>query len=131
MRTKEIELSAARNVPPPKHLTMSEMCFYITLRSLYRYYRKGEISKNDASKEKQQIIGKCTEFESAYKQWCSVYKSYQDNIRKAGTLINDIEKSDNAEDIAVLACEVIGIMTGEKSFAQRQKKKIKGGTHEG
>ena len=124
MRTKEIELSAAKNIPPPKYLTMPETCFYITLRSLYRYYKKGEISKNDAKAEKQQIIGKCTEFEAAYEQWCSVYKSYQDNVRKAGTLINDIEKSDNAEDIAVLACEVIGIMTGDASFTQRQKKKI-------
>lgn len=130
MRTKEIELSAAKNIPPPKYLTMPETCFYITLRSLYRYYKKGEISKNDAKAEKQQIIGKCTEFEAAYEQWCSIYKSYQDNIRKAGTLINDIEKSDNAEDIAVLACEVIGIMTGDASFTQRQKKKLKGERHE-
>lgn len=127
MRTKEIELSAAKSIPPPKYLTMPEMCFYVTLRSLYGYYRKGEISKDDASKEKQQIIGKCTEFASAYEQWCSVYKSYQDNIQKAGMLMNDIEKSDNAEDIAVLACEVIGIMTGDESFASRQKKKLKGG----
>lgn len=40
--------------------------------------------------------------------------------------MNDIEKSDNAEDIAVLACEVIGIMTGDASFSPRQKKKLKG-----
>lgn len=127
MRTKEIELSAAKSIPPPKYLTMPEMCFYITLRSLYWYYRKGEISKDDASKEKQKIIGKCTEFELAYQQWRSVYKSYQDNICKAGTLMNDIEKSDNSEDIAVLACEVIGIMTGDPSFVSRQKIKLKGG----
>ena len=44
--------------------------------------------------------------------------------------MNDIEKSDNAEDIAVLACEVIGIMTGDASFSKRQKKKLKGGRHE-
>lgn len=31
MRTKEIELSAAKNIPPPKYLTMPETCFYITL----------------------------------------------------------------------------------------------------
>lgn len=127
MRTKEIELSAAKSIPPPKYLTMPEMCFYITLRSLYWYYRKGEISKDDASNEKQKIIGKCTEFELAYQQWRSVYKSYQDNICKAGKLMNDIEKSINAEDIAVLACEVIGIMTGDPSFVSRQKIKLKGG----
>ena len=125
MRTREIELSAAKNSPLPKYLTMPEMCFYITLRSLYSSYRKGEISKNDAKAEKKQIIGKCAEFEAAYNNWCSVYNAYQDNIKKAGILLNDIEKSDNASDIAVMACEVIGIMTGDAGFVPRQKKKIK------
>lgn len=100
--------------------------FLYNVEVVIQILQKGEISKNDAKAEKQQIIGKCTEFEAAYEQWCSVYKSYQDNVRKAGTLINDIEKSDNAEDIAVLACEVIGIMTGDASFSPRQKKKLKG-----
>lgn len=130
MRTREIEISAAKNILPPKYMTMPEMCFYITLRALYGDYKKGRISKNDAKAEKQQIIGKCSEFEAAYEQWRSVYKAYQDNIRKAGTLMNDIEKSNTAEDIALLACEVIGIMTGDESFAPRQKKKLKGGLYE-
>lgn len=130
MRTREIEISAAKNISPPKYMTMPEMCFFITLRALYGDYKKGGIPKNDAKAEKQQIIGKCSEFEAAYEQWRSVYKAYQDNIRKAGTLMNDIEKSNTAEDIALLACEVIGIMTGDESFAPRQKKKLKGGLYE-
>ena len=99
--------------------------FLYNVEVVIQILQKRRDFKNDAKAEKQQIIGKCTEFEAAYEQWCSVYKSYQDNVRKAGTLINDIEKSDNAEDIAVLACEVIGIMTGDASFYPRQKKKIK------
>lgn len=125
MRIKEIELSAAKNIPPPKYLIAPETCLYMTLRPLYRDYKKGEISKNDAKAEKQQIICKCSEFETAYINWSNVYKAYQDNIRKAGIMLNDIEKSDNVEDIAVLACEVISIMTGDKSFCSRQKKKLK------
>lgn len=128
MRTREIELSVSRSNAPPRYMTVPETCLYISLRSLYSGYRKGEISKNDAAAEKQRIVGKCTEFETVYNNWRGAYKHYQENIKKAGTLLNDIEKSDNARDIAVLACEVIGIMTGDESFAARQKKKLNGGT---
>ncbi|MFR8214646.1 MAG: hypothetical protein ACLU8Q_01835 [Oscillospiraceae bacterium] len=74
--------------------------------------------------EKSILISKCGEFEKEYLNWCSVYKAYQDNIRKAGSLLNEIEKSDNLYDIAVNACETISIMTGDESFAERQKRKI-------
>ncbi|MGN0622149.1 MAG: hypothetical protein ACI4I9_09810 [Porcipelethomonas sp.] len=124
MRTDEIELAAAKNRPLPKYMTMPEMCLYLSLRSLYGSYRRGEIEADAAKNEKQQIIGKCKEFEITYDNWCKVYKARQDNIRKAGTMLNDIEKSDKAEDIAALACEVIGMMTGDASFADRQKRKI-------
>lgn len=67
-------------------------------------------------KEKQKI--------DKYLNQCSVYKAYQDNIRKAGSLLNEIEKSENLYDIAVNACETISVMTGDESFAERQKRKI-------
>ena len=104
--------------------------YFDQLRIIYAEYKYDNLPKEVAATRKAKIYSDYKETISAYEQWCSVYKSYQDNVRKAGTLINDIEKSDNAEDIAVLACEVIGIMTGDASFYPRQKKKLKGGRHE-
>lgn len=104
--------------------------YFDQLRIIYAEYKYDNLPKEVAANRKAKIYSDYKETISAYEQWCSVYKSYQDNVRKAGTLMNDIEKSDNAEDIAVLACEVIGIMTGDASFSKRQKKKLKGGRHE-
>lgn len=104
--------------------------YFDQLRIIYAEYKYDNLPKEVAANRKAKIYSDYKETISAYEQWCSIYKSYQDNIRKAGTLINDIEKSDNAEDIAVLACEVIGIMMGDASFSKRQKKKLKGGRHE-
>ena len=101
--------------------------YFDQLRIIYAEYKYDNLPKEVAANRKAKIYRDYKETISVYEQWCSVYKSYQDNIRKAGTLMNDIEKSDNAEDIAALACEVIGIMTGDASFASRQKKKLKGG----
>ena len=104
--------------------------YFDQLRIIYAEYKYDNLPKEVAANRIAKIYSDYKETISAYEQWCSVYKSYQDNVRKAGTLMNDIEKSDNAEDIAVLACEVIGIMTGDASFSKRQKKKLKGGRHE-
>lgn len=125
MRTNEIELAAAKNFPFPKHMTMPEICLYLSLRALYSSWRKGDISKIDGVAEKKKVISECKRFDNEYQLWRSVYATYQDNIRKAGTMLSDIEKSKNVEDIALKACEVIGIMTGDGNFAKRQERKIR------
>ena len=129
MQLKDIELSACNNKSMPKYLTLPEMCLYISLRYLYKSWHTGEISTENAKSEKQKILGEYERFEKTYSDWCKVCSDYQDNIRKAGTMLSNIEKSKDVKDIAVLACEVIGIMTGDECFASRQKKKITGGIH--
>ena len=130
MQLKNIELDACKNKPLPKFLTLPETCLYISLRYLYKSYHKGEISKENATAEKHKLLAEYERFEKAYSDWCKLCSDYQDNIRKAGTMLSDIEKSDNTEDMAVLACEVVGIMIGDENFASRQKKKITGGKND-
>ncbi len=124
MQLKDIELSACKSKPMPKFLTLPEMCLYISLRYLYKSWHKGEIAENDAKVEKQKILGEYERYKTAYVDWCKVYSDYQDNIRKAGTLLSDIEKSEDISEIAVTACKVIGIMTGDESFIKRQERKF-------
>ena len=123
MRTDEIELSAAKDRPLPKYMSAPEMCFYTTLRALYSNYRKGYITRENAKAEKQMILAECRKYESGYLNWRKVYKAYQENIRKAGTLMSEIEKSEDIIQIADKACQVIGLMTGDEHFAERQRKK--------
>lgn len=98
--------------------------YFDKLRMLYAEYKYNNLPLETAKYRKNKIYSNYKEALSAYEQHLSVYGSYQDNIRKAGTLLSDIEKTKNVKDIAVLACKVIGIMIGDESFFPRQMKKL-------
>lgn len=125
MRNDTIEILASKNKPLFNDASTAEICLYTSLRALYSSYHKGEINRDNAKSEKIKIIAKCQKLEDTYLDWCSAYKYYQDNIRKAGTLLSDIEKSNNVREIALLACKAISLMTSDTSFIKRQEKKIK------
>ena len=124
MRTADIELAAAKNSPLPKYMTAPEMCLYLSLRSIYSSFRKGDITKEQGTAEKSKAVADCERLDEEYQHWCDVHKAYQDGIRKADVLMSDIEKSSDTAEIAVKACEVVGILTGDENFAVRQKRKI-------
>lgn len=124
MRIKEIEISAAQNRSLPDYMTAPEMCLYTSLRALYKSWHKQEISRESAQIEKRKIISECQRYEDEYIAWTAAAKYYQDNIRRAGTLLSEIEKSRDIWDIALKACECIGIMTGDAEFQKRQREKL-------
>lgn len=124
MRINEIELSAAKNRPLPEYMTAPETCLYTALRALYGSYRRQELDRDSAKTEKRKIIAECERYESEYLAWTAAAKYYQDNIRRSGTLLSDIEKSRDIRDIALKACECIGIMTGDSEFPERQARKF-------
>lgn len=124
MRTADIELAAAKNRPLPKYVSAPEMCLYLSLRAIYSNWRRGDITKEQGTAEKNKAVAECERFDEEYQHWCEVHKSYQDSIRKADVLMSEIEKSSDTAEIAVKACEIVGILTGDNSFADRHKSKI-------
>ena len=124
MRLKEIELSASQNRKPDIRMTMPERCLYTSLRVLYRQYRSKQLSREDAKAEKLKIIAECTEYEKHYNECCAMYAQYQENIRQCGQILNDIEKSYNVTEIALLACTAISLMTSDRNFIKRQERKL-------
>ena len=42
--------------PLPKGLDVADSCLYVALKNLYAMYRKGLISRKDASEEKKRIL---------------------------------------------------------------------------
>ena len=124
MRTAEIELAAAKNRPLPKYVSAPEMCLYLSLRAIYSSWRRGDITKEQGTVEKNKAVAECERFDCEYYHWCDVHKAYQNSIRKADVLMSEIEKSHDTAEIAVKACEIVGILTGDNSFADRQKRKI-------
>ena len=124
MRTADIELAAAKNRPLPKYVSAPEMCLYLSLKAIYSSWRRGDITKEQGTAEKSKAVAECEMFDGEYQKWCDTHKAYQDSIRKADVLMSEIEKSHDTAEIAVKACEIVGILTGDNSFADRQKRKV-------
>ncbi|MBE6825867.1 MAG: hypothetical protein E7511_03155 [Ruminococcus sp.] len=100
--------------------------YFSELMKVYHAYRFEGLDKETAGNRKRKLYAQYREAVLAFEGARDTFMEYQGNIRKAGTLLSDIEKAQHPHRIAVLACEVIGLVTGEKNFAERQKKKIEG-----
>ena len=100
--------------------------YFDKLKKLYADFREGKITKEEAVSKKRKYHNEYTIALDDYEKWLTVWKGYQDNIRTAGTKLSAVEKSKTAYDIAVNACEVIGLMIGDAQFCARQMKKIEG-----
>jgi hypothetical protein len=124
MRVDEIS-KLAWEKKSAKVLNAAEQLLLLLLTELYSSARKGVISKDDAINRKMQIVAECEKYEKAYNEYLSVYKAYQENIKKGYTLIGSIEKAKNVFEIAAHACELVGLYTNDKNFAKRQSKKFK------
>ena len=97
--------------------------YFDKLRALYYEFKFEGLPRERAMKIKDKLLSDYKEANRAYKDWCSVFKSYQDSIRQASTLLSDIEKEQDVKAAAFIAFEVIGRMTGDENFAKRQRKK--------
>lgn len=52
----EFEKNAMHGEPLPKGLDIADSCLYIALKNLYAMYRRGLISRKDASEEKKRLM---------------------------------------------------------------------------
>ena len=52
----EFEKDTMHGEPLPKGLDVADSCLYIALKNLYAMYRKGLISRKDATEEKRKMI---------------------------------------------------------------------------
>ena len=114
MDTTLIE-KAAMDGTMPRLMTIPEKQLYRQLRALYTEYRAGKYTREQARQEKGIIYA---DFESTNKLF-SVMEEYQLNIRKAGTLRSEIDKSVTVEDKLRFCLECIEAMTGETGFSRR------------
>ena len=106
------------NFPPAEYKYFSE------LKKLYYAFKFEGLSKEEAYSRKQILFRKYTEDISKHERCIAVYSQFQESIRKAGENISRIEKSHDVTEVALLACETLGIMMGEGTFYGRQKSKL-------
>lgn len=108
----------------PEFSAFIDVCLYQAFANLYNRLNLKKIVRDQAKTEKKRILKTYAETKSEYERYRSANKEYQENIRKAGTLLSDIEKTQDIREIALKSCECIGIMTDDANFLKRQMKKF-------
>ena len=121
---KQLERQAYNGTLDVSDFPPAEYMYFSELRKIYYAFKFEGLSKEEASRKKQILLRCYHEAVSEHEKYCEVYKEYQGNILRAGTLISEINKAKSIHEIAVLACTAIGLMQGERTFADRMKHKM-------
>lgn len=102
----------------------AEYRYFSELIKLYYAFKHEGLSKEEASRKKAILLRQYNEALAEHERCLEVYRKYQEHIRIAGLNLSKIEKSTDASEIALLACESLGAMMGESTFYGRQKRKV-------
>lgn len=89
MMQEELERLAAKSEPLPNNLTLPEQWLYLSLRVLYREFKTGAITREQATKEKTSIL---KQFEMAQLHH-KAYTQATERSNKYGYLFAEAEKS--------------------------------------
>ena len=79
--------------------------YFDSLRLLYARYKYDNLSNSEAAARKKKLLAQYNEAVSAYEYWTAACKYYQENIRKAGTRLSDMEKSADIFETLSIAVE--------------------------
>lgn len=105
-------------LPAPAYKYFSE------LTAVYRAFRFEGMPKEDAENRKQLLLKEYHRSVQEIHRARDVYAEYQIAVRTAGTLTSEIEKSKSVFEIAERACKIIGLLTGDSTFYNRQIRKF-------
>lgn len=105
-------------LPPPAYKYFSE------LTGVYRAFRFEGMPKEDAENRKRLLRKAYDEQVSEIHRAREVFAEYQENVKKTELLCTEIEKTNDIREIALTACKIIGLLTGDGSFYERQRRKI-------
>lgn len=102
---------------------LADYHLHTCLGGLFRRYRDGLITQEEASGLKARMI-------AAWRSWKETYTAYQQfteqfnaNIRKAAGI--EIEKAETAREALLLACDAVAKLTGDADLPKRIAKKFK------
>ena len=105
-------------LPPPAYKYFAE------LTAVYYAFRFEGMPKEDAENRKRLLRKAYDEQVSEIHRAREVFAEYQENVKKTELLCTEIEKANDIREIALTACKIIGLLTGDGSFYERQRRKI-------
>lgn len=123
MTLDDLETLAMQHKPLPEYTPLPDTCYYWSMRCLHDNLRDGKVTRDAAKAEKLRIVHRYREYKALYDDGCALYKERQRCIRLCETMMNDIVKETDIRKISAMACEVIGIITGDAVFVKVMREK--------
>ena len=109
-----------------KDFPADEYKYFDRLQMIYREYRAGDIPKSEAEAQEQLLIKEYRNAKQTAARSLEVYREYQANIKRLDSLRIEINKAQTVEGKLRAALEIVGIVTGDGDFANRNLKGIDG-----
>ena len=91
---------------------------------IYREYKAGDIPKEEAEAQERLLLREYQQSKQTAARSLEVYREHQANIKRLDGLRIEINKSDTLEGKLRAALEIVGIVTGDGDFANRNLKGI-------
>lgn len=128
MNAQEIETLAAAGDPLPGHPSPEDWFYWYAMKSLYARYRKGEIDKDTAKAEKQEILQRYNALVYNHALYAAHSAQYQEFVRLGGKYVHEIknalESHADAFSLMRLALGLYGALTGDNTTAETYIKKM-------
>ena len=109
-----------------KDFPADEYKYFDRLQMIYREYRAGDIPKAEAEAQEQLLAKEYRNAKQTAARSLEVYREYQANIKRLDSLRIEINKAQTVEGKLRAALEIVGIVTGDGNFANRNLKGIDG-----
>lgn len=118
--------SLANSTDSLDNLDLIDFAYCYKVRNLYQAYKDNLMTLEQCKEAKEKIKKQYLELNNKILDGYSTYCMYQTNINKASGLRADINKSNDLRQMLNNSLECIALMTGDKTFADVNKRKIEG-----
>ena len=101
-----------------------EYKYFDRLRTTYLEYQVNVLSKSEAAERERLLLREYQQSKQTASRSLEVYREYQANIKRLDSLRIEINKAQTVEGKLRAALEIVGIVTGDGNFANRNLKGI-------
>ena len=99
-----------------------EYKYFDRLRTVYLEYQANVFSKSEAAERERLLLREYQQSKQTAARSLEVYREYQANIKRLDSLRIEINKAQTVEGKLRAALEIVGIVTGDGEFANRNLK---------
>ena len=107
-----------------KDFPADEYKYFDRLRTVYLEYQAIKISKYEAAEHERLLLREYRQSKQTAARSLEVYREYQANIKRLDSLRIEINKAQTVEGKLRAALEIVGIVTGDGDFMNRNLKGI-------